>query len=99
MLRWFDVVGQQERYKELLREAQRSRLVLHELALSERRDRFHRRVISWLGRGLVTWGWRLQEWFPAMNEAPSAPRPPTTDDRHERYASSGQGRLHAPRSR
>lgn len=72
MLGWLDVVAQQERYKDLLREAQSGRLVLHELALAERRDRFHRRVISWLGRGLVAWGWRLQECYPTMNEAPDS---------------------------
>jgi hypothetical protein len=61
MLGWSGVLAQQERYRELLREAERNHLAVHELALQERSSRWHRRAIAWLGRTLVAWGWRLQD--------------------------------------
>jgi hypothetical protein len=59
----------QDRFKEALRDAGRDRLVLHDLALQAKRDRTHRRVMAWLGRGLIAWGWRLQEHFSGRVEA------------------------------
>ncbi|TKJ30016.1 MAG: hypothetical protein CEE40_06305 [Chloroflexi bacterium B3_Chlor] len=73
MLGWRDIVAQQERYKDLLREAERHRLVLHELALHERKNRFGCRAMAWLGRALVAWGWRLQERYAARLEVPAFP--------------------------
>jgi hypothetical protein len=64
MERWSEVAARQERHRDAVREAERDRLALHELALREKRgkgERFHRRVMTRLGRGLVSWGWRLQE--------------------------------------
>ena len=61
----------QERYKDLLREAERYRLVRQALAGRERRDRFHCRALTWLGRRLVAWGWRLQERYSAAAAAPT----------------------------
>lgn len=58
---WSGVLAQQERYEDLLREAERNRLARHELVLKERSSRRHCRAIAWLGRALVAWGWRLQE--------------------------------------
>jgi hypothetical protein len=65
---WGAVLGHQQRYEGLLWKAERDRLVLHELALRERRERFRRRVISWLGAALVAWGWRLQGGYAAGRE-------------------------------
>jgi hypothetical protein len=58
---WCDVLGHQERFEDLLSEARRDRLILHELALRQGRGHFLRRASSWLGRLLVGWGWSLQE--------------------------------------
>jgi len=69
MERWSEVLARQECHNDALREAERDRLVLHELALQAKGDRFHRRVMTWLGCGLVSWGGRLQEHFPARVEA------------------------------
>ena len=66
MQSWNEVLAQQERHTDALRLAEKDRLVLHELALRERaekRDRFHCRVMTCLGRALVTCGWRLQQHF------------------------------------
>ena len=68
MERWSEVAARQERHEDALREAEKDRLALHELGLRERREGglpFHRRVMTRLGRGLVAWGWRLQEYFGA----------------------------------
>jgi len=71
MQSWNEVRAQQERHTDALRLAEKDRLALHELALRERagnRDRFHCRVMTCLGRALVTWGWRLQQHFGAAAE-------------------------------
>ena len=78
MLGWRDVVAQQERYKDLQREAERDRLILHELALIERKNRFHCRAMTRLGRGLVSWGWRLQQRYGAQLEVPALAKPVAT---------------------
>jgi hypothetical protein len=75
MLGWRDVVAHQERYKDLRREAERDRLILHELALIERENRLRCRAITWLGRSLVSWGWRLQERYGAELEVPALAEP------------------------
>jgi hypothetical protein len=61
MLSWSDILAQQERYRDLRREADRYRLVRLALEASPRRRHFHCRAMGWLGRLLVGWGWRLQE--------------------------------------
>jgi hypothetical protein len=74
MQSWNEVLAQQERHSDALRLAQKDRLVLHELALRERaekRDRFHCRAMTRLGRALVTWGQRLQQHFGATGEVRS----------------------------
>jgi len=60
-----------EHYKDLLREAERNRLVRQALAGRESRDRFHCRALTWLGRRLVAWGCRLQERYSAAATAPA----------------------------
>jgi hypothetical protein len=66
MQSWNEVRARQERHKDALRLAEKDRLVLHELALTERTgsgQRFHRRAMTWLGRGLVASGRRMLECF------------------------------------
>jgi hypothetical protein len=66
MQSWNEVRAQQERHKDAVRLAERDRLVLHELALREKGDsseRIDRRAMAWLGRGLISWGWRMLEYL------------------------------------
>ncbi len=60
MVNWNDVLAQQERYKDLLREAEKAQLVRQAAAGRGRRDGLHRRVLTWLGLRLVAWGCYLQ---------------------------------------
>ena len=61
MISWIDILAQRERYKDLQREAERYRLIRLAQAGRERRNRFYYQALSWLGKQLVAWGWRLQE--------------------------------------
>ena len=60
-----------EHYKDLLREAERARLVRQMQPGQERRDHFYCRALTWLGRRLVVLGWRLQERYGAAIAAPA----------------------------
>ena len=68
-----------ERYKDLLREVERARLVRRRqvgqescvLSVSRGRNHFYCRALTWLGCRLVVWGWRLQERYGAMTAAPA----------------------------
>jgi len=66
-----DSLIHQERYKDLLREAERARLVRQMQAGQERRNHFYHRALTWLGSRLVVWGWRLQERYGAVTAAPA----------------------------
>lgn len=61
MLSWKEVLVQQERYKDALREAEKERLVRQALAGSTIGRRFYYRVLTWPGSQLGSWGRRLQE--------------------------------------
>ena len=65
MFDWNLVIAARERNKELLREAERYRLVRQVLAERGRRDRAWVQALAWLGRRLVAWGQRLQERYGA----------------------------------
>ena len=71
VVNWKDVLVQRERYQDLLREAERHRLVRQVLAGRERRQRAYCRAINWLGRRMVAWGQRLQEHYGATATAPA----------------------------
>jgi hypothetical protein len=60
MVNWLGLMEQQERYKDFLREAEHERLVQQALAGREKRDRFYRSALAWLGCRLVEWGKSLQ---------------------------------------
>ena len=61
MISWSQVMAQQERRKDLLREADRERIIRQALAGRDRRNHFYCQALTWLGDRLVTWGSRLQE--------------------------------------
>jgi hypothetical protein len=73
MLSWTDIVARQERYTDLLHEAETERLVRQVTGRHPRHGRFYRRALSWLGHHLVTWGCRLQERYGAAAAAVHAP--------------------------
>ena len=60
MLTWLDVLVQQDRSKDLLREAEHFRQVRQAMEGREAHDHVHCRALIWLGRQLVAWGWSLQ---------------------------------------
>jgi hypothetical protein len=68
---WHDGVAGGERYKDLLREAERDRLVREKLAGRGGNAGFYCRALIWLGSRLVAWGWRLQERYGAGTAAPA----------------------------
>jgi len=74
MFTWSDVLVQQERRKDLLREAEEYRLARLVLAGRERRPRLYYRALTWLGRRLIAWGYRLLERYGAVATAPAALR-------------------------
>jgi len=67
------IVVQQERRQELLREAERHRLVRQAMAARETRDGIHYRILTGLGHRLVAWGCFLERRYGAVVEAPAAP--------------------------
>lgn len=71
MIDWNAVLVQQERHKDLLREAEGHRLVRQALRGCEKHDRFHRRALIWLGHRLVAWGALLQERYGITVETPA----------------------------
>lgn len=72
MLGWTDVWVRLERNRDLLREAERYRLVREALAGRPGGPRLHCLIINWLGGRMVAWGRGLQERYGAAT--PSALR-------------------------
>jgi hypothetical protein len=75
MFSWSDIMVQQECYADLLREAEKERLIQRMLAGRGRRDRFYRQALIWLGRLLITWGCHLQERYGAAAVHPAGCTP------------------------
>lgn len=71
MLRVKDILTQQELYKDRLREAERERLCRQVVGRKEEGNHFYCRILIWLGRRLVAWGWHLQERYGAVTEKPA----------------------------
>jgi hypothetical protein len=70
-----DVLVRQEQCKDLLREAERERLI-QQIRLSSADDdwryrRFHCRLLTWLGNRLVALGTTLQRRYGSPSPAPS----------------------------
>ncbi len=61
MIYWLGTEERMWRHEELLREAERERLIQQILAGREKRDGFYRVALAWLGRRLVEWGESLQQ--------------------------------------
>ena len=74
MLNWLDIAMKQEQYQDLMREAQRARLVKQAHQSQEPGDPFYHRALIWLGKRLVTWGLSLQVRFGSTPPI-SAPEP------------------------
>lgn len=70
MLNWLNLSVQQERYKDLLCEAEQYRLIRKALADHPRRACLHYRALAWLWRWLLVWGCDLLERYGAVAEAP-----------------------------
>lgn len=56
----------QERYKDLLREAERERLIRAAGLRQPRNWGLHRKLLSWIGDRMVGWGWKLQRYGVAL---------------------------------
>jgi hypothetical protein len=63
MLNWQLDIEQREHYQDLLREAERYRLVKRAQQSREPAHSFYRRAFTWLGKRLVSWGLSLQARF------------------------------------
>jgi hypothetical protein len=70
MLSYQDLLLHQARYKELVSQAKKERLLQQALAKSEQRNGLHCRVLSWLGSRLVAWGHSLQERYSMADMTP-----------------------------
>ena len=64
-----DSLVYREHYKDLLREAEKARLVRQAQAGQERRKPLYCRALTWIGGRLIVWGWRLQARYGAMSAA------------------------------
>ena len=60
MMNWSHIAAQQERYDDLLHEAERERLFHRASTDRKRLARLYAQILVWLGHRLVDWGWRLQ---------------------------------------
>jgi hypothetical protein len=60
MFDWLNVLVQQERCKDFLREAEHHRQVRQVMEGRESHDHVHCRALIWLGRQLVAWGLSIQ---------------------------------------
>jgi len=70
MLGWDIVLIQEARRQEMLRQAENERLVQQARAGRAQGAGFYCRALTWLGRQLVAWGWRLQERYGAAVAPP-----------------------------
>ena len=68
MLGYQDLLMQQERANELLRQANRERLLRQVLA-NAHRHRLHCQALNWLGSHLVAWGHSLEQRYSATASA------------------------------
>jgi len=62
MLSYTDFLARQEHDKELLREAERERLIRSAGLGQSSNWRPHRKVAGWIGAQMVSWGWKLQHY-------------------------------------
>jgi hypothetical protein len=70
VLRWSDVLAQQEHCEDIRREAARHRLA-RQASEGQKRHHLHCRALNWLGRRMVALGQRMQERHGASATAPA----------------------------
>jgi hypothetical protein len=66
-----NVLAEEERRKDMMRKAEKQRLIKAVKAARPRPTRFYDRLLAGLGRSLTEWGVRLQTRYGAMVEIPS----------------------------
>jgi hypothetical protein len=71
MLDWTDVLANQERFKDMEREAQRYRFIQQALVGRKKHSRLYRRILTWLGQRLIIWGGYLEERYGAAAAMPA----------------------------
>jgi hypothetical protein len=74
MVTWQDYLAKQEYYRDLIREAQRERLIREALAGGGKANCFRSRVLSQLGHVLIAWGRSLQDHYGHTAPVPSMPQ-------------------------
>jgi len=62
---WNDVAARQEQYNDLLRQAERERLIWA-AAHARKAPRLYGPALEWLGCWLIAWGWRLRARYGAI---------------------------------
>ena len=71
MIGLVNLLAEEERRKDMMREAERQRLIRAIKAARPRPKRFYDRLLAGLGRSLTGWGVRLQARYGPMVEIPS----------------------------
>jgi hypothetical protein len=66
-----DFLAQQQRYKDLIREADRERLARQALAEDEKQTRFYLRILTWLGQQLANLGCSLRRHLHGLSRTTS----------------------------
>jgi hypothetical protein len=62
MLNYVDFLARQERYKDLLQEAEREWLIQAAGLRQPGNWRLRRKTAGWIGAQMVSWGWKLQRY-------------------------------------
>lgn len=70
MISLVDLLAGEERRKDMMREAERRRLVKAVMSAQPKPKRFYDRLLAGLGRSLTGWGVRLQARYGAIVEIP-----------------------------
>jgi hypothetical protein len=60
MLNLNDLAISQEQYKDLIRAQNQRRLARQAMAQQKHSMANHQRLLDWLGRCMIAWGWRLR---------------------------------------
>jgi hypothetical protein len=60
MLNWNDYGMKQEQYRDLMRAADKQRVIRQAEVKHYDGNMLRRQMLDWLGRCLIAWGWRLR---------------------------------------
>jgi hypothetical protein len=72
MLSYIDFLVRQEQYKDLLQEAERERLIRVAGFRQLGNQGLHRKVATWIGAQMVSWGYKLQSY--STTPSPCSPQ-------------------------